>query len=388
MNQGSSVSVNAKYLAMVVEMMKIGNVSIKMIGEYVKTSDESQEFKNSIAKQFEEMYLECRRRVEKEEFEGTDNEVRELYEEAKHFKMIADEAKSLLKKARIARDIKKGKQPAPPTTPAPVVDEEKAPIPEKDEGVWKKVVSKKIVKKDEMKTVLNDEPVVKKIMKKDIFVKMTTDNHEWGCDIHEDGGSCDCRVSQNDLQKEFPTLQETVPKATVTVTNEKMVPATVAKKVSNVGKLAAMFEKKTVNTEEAGEAKMEMKPKTKTFAKKSTHVVDPDRVNIFTTMQYSNYIKQGGRPCKNGFACTRGKCDFLHIDDKAMCPTTYAGEVCKNVNVRDESLRCNKIHIKRCRDNESCTRKNCTFLHGHEMVDKEAARRFKHTMEEYSEFVY
>lgn len=370
MSQGTVTKSNAKYLAMVVEMMKMGQVSIKMIGEYVKTSDESQEFKDSIAAQFEEMYLECRRRVENEEFEGTDKEVKELVDEARRLVAEARQAKELLKKARIARDIKQGIQPPPPADED--VEEEKAQIPAKEEGSWSKVVKKSAKKAEKvaMKAAIEE-------------------NHEWGCDIHEDGGVCDCRVSRDSKvpkKVEFPTLQETLPKTAKPAAKEAMIPATVAKKTSNVGKLAAMFEKKTSGSEaDESEEKAVVK---KAPVKKSAHVVDPERVNVYTTQQYSNYIKQGGRPCKNGFACTRSKCDFLHIEEGAMCPTTYVGEVCKNVNVRNESQRCDKIHIKRCRDNESCTRKNCTFLHGHEMVDKEAARRFKRTMDEYSEFVY
>lgn len=367
----ASIESKAKYLSMVVEMMKMGDITIKMIGEFVKSSDESQEFKDSIAAQFEEMYLECRFRVEKAEYEGTEKEVNELKSIANLLVAEARKAKERFIASKFAQNVASGKIPPPPPSPAKTTvekGEEKTEVTEEEAGSsWSKVV-KKSAKKAELK--------IKASQSKDA-------KHSWSCEIFDEEGDgvCDCVLSKG-LK---PAAKEVVAKEVAKPVVNIPVPAAVVKRAaaSNVGKLTAMFEKKKVSADE------EESVSTKVVAKvNAKRVVDPERVNVNTPHAYSNYIKQGMRPCMNRFACTRSKCDFLHIDEDALCETTYTGDVCKNVNVRNEAQRCDKIHIKRCRDNEDCKRKNCTFLHGHEMNDQESARRFKHSMDEYSEFVY
>jgi len=69
--------------------------------------------------------------------------------------------------------------------------------------------------------------------------------------------------------------------------------------------------------------------------------------------------------------------DFI-IDISAHCEHTYKGTLCKNIK------NCNKIHIQRCTNGESCKNKQCTYVHLHNMPDEKSRKNFEKTINAYN----
>ena len=69
--------------------------------------------------------------------------------------------------------------------------------------------------------------------------------------------------------------------------------------------------------------------------------------------------------------------DFI-IDISAHCEHTYKGTLCKNIK------NCNKIHIQRCTNGNSCKNKKCSYLHKYNMPDEKSQNNFEKTINTYN----
>lgn len=69
--------------------------------------------------------------------------------------------------------------------------------------------------------------------------------------------------------------------------------------------------------------------------------------------------------------------DFI-IDSSAHCEHTYKGTLCNNIR------SCNKIHIQRCINGESCINTKCSFIHKFDMLDDVSKIKFEKSMATYN----
>ena len=356
---------------MIVKMMKTGNVTFKMIAEYVKASDESEEFKHSIAKQFTATRGEDEEKSGMPVFDGTKERLEEMIVEAKRlvaearlYRDLSDEAKEQI---AIAKELYQSTKSASSKSNGSRSPAKKSESPKKSESSEEEleealqVEVALAISKAEADEVL-EEKLEEKAAPPMLYIQALKQGRSWASDSEDE---------EDDEEK--------------------------SKTVSRKSTITTKIAKNGGTTEEKNEAEMKTfvsKSKTK-FVKfvekkekeeKQEQEIVEGRLNVQYPVEFSEYIRNGMRPCTNGYSCKRRQCDFMHIHDDDYCPTKFTGEVCKNVNLVDKTRCCQKIHVQRCR-NSPCQHKNCTFLHSYNMPNAGAIRRFKETEDEYRTLV-
>lgn len=387
----SSTKSNAQYVVMIVKMMKTGNVTFKMIAEYVKASDESEEFKHSIAKQFTATRGEDEEKSGMPVFDGTKERLEEMIVEAKRlvaearlYRDLSDEAKEQI---AIAKELYQSTKSASSKSNGSRSPAKKSESPKKSSGS-SKIVPKgaETVYRDDVEEALSegleealqvevalaiskaeaDEVLEEKLEEKAappmLYLQALKQGRSWASDSED----------EEDDEEKSKTVSR---KSTITTKIAKNGGTTEEKNEAEMKTFVSKSKMKFVKFVEKKEKE----------EKQEQEIVE-GRLNVQYPVEFSEYIRNGMRPCTNGYSCKRRQCDFMHIHDDDYCPTKFTGEVCKNVNLVDKTRCCQKIHVQRCR-NSPCQHKNCTFLHSYNMPNAGAIRRFKETEDEYRTLV-
>lgn len=382
---------------MIVKMMKTGNVTFKMIAEYVKASDESEEFKNSIAKQFTATRGEEEEKHEMPVFDGTRERLEEMIVEAKRlvaearlYRDLSDEAKEQIAIAKELYNSTKSANSKSSGSRSPAKSSES----KKSSGSSKDIPKEaETVYRDEIEEALSEEELNEALQVEVALAISKAEADEVLDDVEENLEE----KAVSPMPYLFALKQG---RSWASDSEDEDEDEEKSKTVSRKSTITTKIAKNGGTTEEKSEAEMKTfvsKSKTKFVKfvekkeqeqkeKEQDQEIVEGRLNVKYPVEFSEYIRNGMRPCTNGYSCKRRQCDFMHIQDDDYCPTKFTGDVCKNVNLVDKTRCCQKIHVQRCR-NSPCQHKNCTFLHSYNMPNAAAIRRFKETEDEYRTLV-
>lgn len=382
-------------------MMKTGDVKFAEIVEYVKSSDETDEFKQLIASQYEN-FGSTGSVAKLTAFDGS----RECLE-----KMVA-EAKRLVADARAASDRAaeaKARVEVASKAYQKLKTLNKVPAPKAEEAVKKPAASEK-KEKAPKKANSSEYDVSSELSEEDqVAIAIALSENE--------EAEQTVAVCKNATKSSDPARSNTTPKTEVKEATPSPAWASVVKsgkswadysddeeeetkEVSKKSPINTKIVKNGVPAQAPAEAKPAA-PEMKTAMSKSTEkrvrftekkqiseeerqeVID-SRYNASSAKEFAAFLSEGIQPCAHGWDCNRKDCGFVHVHKEDMCPLQYEGEVCKGVNVGDKEKRCERIHIKRCH-NFPCQRQNCSYLHRRDMPTPQARTRFAKTQEEYEE---